>query len=239
MADPLIPIQTVRYKTYVKEALVEALSSVFGIHPDGTTLKNTKVTVDLPIDRASFPAIVVRFYERSLKNAGVAHIELLETEDSSGVYYKYKHYLYNGDIEFAVYALSSLDRDLVSDGLVEILAMGDLEPYAQSFLMRIYSPEPTVEPYSVEHYINLNTDEIQGFGETQQIAPWMPEDVLVYQTAYRISIMGEFYSRVPTDTPLGVIENVPLYPYMPAAGETPPDPDPTEPNPWEGSDTGS
>lgn len=234
MADPLIPIKTIRYKTYVKEALVEALTSVFNIHPDTITLEGLKVTTDLPTDRQEYPAIVVRFYERSLKNMGVGHQEYLNL-DGSTAYRRYKHVIYKGDIEFAVYALTSYDRDIVSDALNQILMMADVATYTQGFLNRIYGPNPGVEPESAEHYINLNTDEVQGFGETQQIAPWMPEDVLVYQVSYRIAIMGELYSPVPTDPGTwGLVEGVNVYPYNPTLGEAVPDPEPDNPNPWVG-----
>jgi hypothetical protein len=36
-----------------------------------------------------------------------------------GAFQKHKHMLYQGDIEFAIYALSSYDRDLISDAIVQ------------------------------------------------------------------------------------------------------------------------
>lgn len=233
MADPLIPITTVAYKTYVKEALVEALTSVFAVHPDTTTLRGLGVSAEMPIDRAEYPAIVIRFFERSLRNIGIAHEEWIEKENAVGVYYRHRHLMYSGDIEFAIYALSSYDRDILSDALAQVLTMGDIEAYTQSFLNRIYSPNVNVEPTSIDHFVNLNTDQITPFGETTQIAPWMPEDVLVYQTSYRIGIMGELYSKVPTvDPAIGVIEHVNQYPYDPQAGDPVPVPEPGNPNPW-------
>jgi hypothetical protein len=229
MPEPLIPVQTIRYKTYVKETLVEALRAVFASHPD-TILAKTKVGIDFPNTEAAFPAVVIRFYERSIYNAGVAHRELLEDPNVPGRYQKYKHYLYKGDIEFAVYGLSSYDRDIIGDSVVQTIAMGDLENYTSQFYDRIYNANPLTEPYSIEHYININSDKIQGFGETQQIAPWQPEDVMVYQTSYRVEIFGEFYSRIPPTVNYGMIERVETYPYMPAAGEDVPDPD------WSGPD---
>jgi hypothetical protein len=234
MAEPLIPVQTIRYKQYVKEALLEALRAVFASHPD-TILRRTSVDIDFPMDEALYPAVVVRFYERSIRNAGIGHSEFLpeidpDTGDPTGLYIKYKHYLYSGDIEFAIYALSSLDRDLVADTVVQVLTMGDLEPYSDQFLNRIYQADAVQEPSSVDHMINLNTDEIMGFGETQDLAPWGAEDVMIYSTSYRIGIFGEFYSRTPPNTIYGVVEKVETYPYMPAAGETQPNPN------WSGPD---
>lgn len=233
LGEPLIPIHTIKYKTYVKEALVEAFRAVFAAHPDDI-LRKTKVGIDFPTTESMYPAIVVRFYERSITNAGIGHFEMLDDPENPGRYLRYKHYLYQGDIEFAVYALSSYDRDLISDSIVQTLAMGDLEPYSDQFLDRIYNSDPAVEPASLDHFINLNTDTIQGFGETQALAPWQPEDLLVYQTSYRIGIHGEFYSRTPPVVNYGLVEKVESYPYMPADGETKPSPNPEDPAPWEG-----
>ena len=251
MADPLIPIQTIKYKQYVKETLVEALRAVFASHPD-QILANTKVDIDFPMTEAQYPAVIVRFFERTIQNAGVAHTEFLpeldpNTGDPTGAYIKFKHYLYNGDIEFAIYALSSYDRDLVADSLVQTLTMGDLEAYTDQFLNRVYEANPVSDPGSLDHFINLNTDKIMGFGETQQMAPWGPEDVMVYQTSYRVGISGEFYSRTPPNTVHGVVDRVEAYPYMPVDGEGVPNPnwsgpdgiqgtgdDQPDPAPWQG-----
>jgi hypothetical protein len=233
MPDPLIPIPTLRYKTYVLEALTEALSSVFANHPDTTTMRGLKVTGDLPQDQAEFPSVVVRFYERSLRNIGVGHEEWIEKPGTAGIYYRVKHLMYKGDIEFAIYALSSYDRDLISDALQQALMMADIEGYTQSFLTRIYGPNIFQKPTALEHFINLNTDEVQGFGQTQQLAPWLVEDVMVYQASYRIGIMGELYSRIPADSaPTGTISGVNVFPYNPWINEPVPEPEPTNPNPW-------
>lgn len=245
MAEPIIPIQTIRYKTYVKEALVEALRAAFIGHPD-ELLAGTQIGIDFPLTENDYPMIVVRFYERQIKNAGVAHQEWFQTTENSGRFVRFKHYLYNGDIEFAIYALSSYDRDLIADTVVQILTMGDIETYTNAFLNRIYAPDPVTEPTSLEHFINLNTDQIMGFGETQTPAAWQAEDVMVYQTAYRIGIFGEFYSRTPEPQPdYGLVERVDQFPYM--DGDPVPDPgwrgpdgeygtadDQEDPNPWQG-----
>lgn len=239
MPEPLIQQETIRYKTWVKQSLVEALRVVFATHED-LMLRKTNIGIDFPFTETEYPAIVVRFYERTIKNAGVAHFELIEIPEGSGQYARYKHYLYEGDIEFAVYALSSYDRDLISDSLVQTLTMGDTESYTNQFLNRIYSPDPNVDDQkndgtyvaATDHFINLNTDVISGFGESQTVAPWQPEDVLVYQTSYRINIHGEFYSRTPTSQTFGLVERVETYPYMGTLGEPVPNPNPEDPAPW-------
>lgn len=253
MAEPLQPIQTIRYKTYLKETFVEALKPVFASHADAL-FRGTKVTIETPFTEAHYPAIVIRFYERTIKNMGVGHQEWFPDEEVGGTgpldsrFIRYKHSIYTGDVEFAIYALSSLERDLLSDSLVQIISMSEMEPYTSTFLQRIYYPNLNTEPGAQNHMINVNTDVISGMGETQAPAPWQPEDVLVYQAAYRLGVMGEFYSRTPAPVNYGVVTGVDTFPWNPDAGETEPVPDwpgpdhvygtgddEVDPAPWEGT----
>lgn len=280
----LLPEQTIPYKTYVKAAIVEALRNVFRNHPDAR-LQGTKVSIEYPTSELHYPSVVVRFFERTIRNAGVGHVEYLYLDDYDhyilivrevdadgkvirewsenlttdtrqaridelkaenanyrfqtvgvdGRTYKFRHYLYDGDIELAVFALSSLDRDLISDTVVQTLSMPDMATYTKNFFDRIYFP-PTSNTLSDRpkwNYVNLNTDHINGFGETQTPQPWLSEDQLVYQTSYRLGIYGEFYSLPPADQipAYGLVKKVNVFPYLSRIGEQPP-PGTADPAPW-------
>lgn len=229
MSEPLTPVQNIKYSTYLKRALVEALKPVFVNHPDDM-LRDTKITVEYPFSEARFPSVVISFYERQIKNAGVAHYEYFKDESELGRYQRYKHILYSGDVQFAVYALSSEERDIIGDTVVQTLLMAPVEVYTNRFLERIYNPDLTTEPDAEGHMVNVNTDDIQGMGESVAPAPWQPEDVLVYQKAYRVAITGEVYSRTLPVTNYGLVERVDIFPYMPADGQVRPEPD------WPGPD---
>lgn len=235
--NPTAPLyqQTVQYRTYIKRAVVQGLRSVFENHPD-RFIKNTKVTIELPVDKSAYPTILVRFYERYLRNAGVGHHEWIELSDSegegTGLYHRFKHFLYAGDVELEALALSSQDRDFLADALVQTIGMADTEPYSEGFLNRIYYPTIAEVPASKTHFLNLKTDDFNGFGDREMIAPWMPEDVLVYTTSYRIGAFGEFYSReIANGTEYGKVEKVELYPYVEDL-EAEPNPNPEDPAPW-------
>jgi hypothetical protein len=212
--------RTIQYKTFLKRAIAEALMNAFNRHPD-PSLKKTKVGIEYATDRADFPAIVIKFYEKDIRNAGVGHIEW--GPDPSDPKYPdgptferfipYSHRTYHGDIEFEVLAQSSLDRDKVVDALIEVLAMGEVSVEGETFLNRIYKSFGTT-PFSEWHFIALNTDLISGYGEQQMNAPWFAEDVLMYQTAYRLPIFGEFYSLTPAvGGASGLITEVDIYPW--------------------------
>jgi hypothetical protein len=237
MAMPLLPETTIRYKTYLKRALVEALRQVFANHPD-SQLHRTKVSIDYPTSENLYPTVIVRFYEREIRNAGVGHVEYLvrvdDNDEPTLLTDKFRHYLYSGDIEFAVYALSSKDRDLIADTLVQTLAMPDMASYTNNFFNRLYHPPQDNDDYDDARYnfVNLNTDLISGFGETQTQQPWLSEDNLQYQTSYRVGIYGEFYSLPPIDSDVwgGVVERVDLYPYIEDLEEVPTGAD--DPSEW-------
>lgn len=224
--------QTIRYKTYIKTALIQALRSAFTNHPD-PLLANTKVTMDYPTSENMYPTVIVRFFERQIRNAGVGHVEYLLREGTV-IRDKFKHYLYNGDIEFAIYALSTKDRDLIADTVTQVLAMGDMSTWTNGFLTRLYFPPDDNDDYDDARYnfVNLNTDLISGFGETQTQQPWLSEDQLQYQTSYRVGIYGEFYSLPPLDTVAGgsVIEHVNVFPYIDDVEEVPEGTD--DPSEW-------
>jgi hypothetical protein len=205
-----LPEQTIPYKSYLKRTLVEGLQPVFASHPD-TILRNTKVSVDFPNEREAYPTVLVRFHESQIYNAGVGHVEFI-TDDSLQTT-KFKHYFYKGQAEFAIYTLSSLDRDYISSTIVQTLAMGDLLGYTNQFQARVYGPDPVVKPDAEWNFVNLNTDQIQPSGETQLPAPWQPEDVLVYMGSYSVPVFGEFYS-LPPSTQLQNISHVNIYPYI-------------------------
>jgi hypothetical protein len=222
--------RTIPYKTWIKQSIVEALRRVFNAHQDNL-LKTTKVSIEYPNSRARYPAVIVRFFERDIKDAGIGHYEVLTLDN--GAHHKFKHYFYSGDIELAIHAMSSLDRDLLADSLIQTLGMGDLENWTNHFFNRIYANNLTEYPKAEFNHINLNTDRIQGYGETQTQAPWLSEDQLVYQTSYRIGIAGGFYSLPPvTRPPVGYVERVDQYPYIGGLEEVPTG-RPDDPAEWE------
>lgn len=127
---------------------------------------------------------------------------------------EYHHSIYHGDIALEVYGLSSPDRDKIADALIEIVQMGTVGEEGSTFQERIYNTIG-LSPYSDWHFIAINTDLLQGMGEREELAPWMPEDVWVYRCEYRVPILGEFYSITPKGHKgtLGLVKRVKLYPW--------------------------
>jgi hypothetical protein len=227
--------QTIKYRTYLKEAVIEALRSVFVNHPD-PNLTDTQVRLAYSLERANLAkSIIVRYYERSLQSAGVGHEEWQRVTDDGvtpELHQRFKHFLYKGDLEFEIVALAARDRDWMADALVNIIGMGETESYMQSFLNRVYNPNIGQEPESKTHAINLKTDDFTGTGDQEGRAPWLIEDVYVYRTSYRVEVFGEFYSRqVVGGTSYGMVTNIEVYPWMTDIDPMP-NPNPEDPGPW-------
>lgn len=231
---PIAYQQTVRYRTYIKETISEALREVFAQHPD-KLMRGLKIGPELPTDRSSYPAIVIKYFNRNLRNAGVGHHEWkVITPDGyePKQYQKFRHFMYNGDIEFKILAMSTKDRDFLADALVQAIGMADSEHYTQAFLNRVYEADPVAEPQSQYHFINLSTDEFSEVGDQEGMAPWMEEDLFVYSSTFRVPIFGEFYSRLLTDpTSYGLVQKVEIYPWIPDF-EVEPTPNPEDPALW-------
>jgi hypothetical protein len=230
---------TLQYVTFIKRGLVEALQDAFNNHPE-KVVANAKVALDFTHTRFTLPAVIIRFVERQLPNAGVGHVEYLPAPTDPNplnptTFIRYYHRMYRGDVLFEVYGMSSPDRDLVRDALVEVLAMTDVTTGGSAFVNRLYYFLDRV-PYDEWNFPVLNLDLISGSGdENAVIAPWAPEDQLVYRSTYSVPIFGEFYSQTPVaPTPAGLVEEIDVYPYVASTDPTPDtNPDPgTTMNPW-------
>lgn len=238
-----LPELTIPYKTYLKATLVQGLAKVFFAHPDNllrtvvtdtvengvNVIKGVKIALDFPKTKSRYPSVIVRFYEREIVNAGVGHEEYILVGENATIPQKFLHYFYSGDIEFAIYGLSSPDRDLIADTVVQTIAMGSLQSWTNNFFERVYA-DPAEEPTAAWHYVNINRDRIQGYGETQTPVPWQSEDDQLYQTSYRVGMNGEFYSQPNIVVPAGFIEQVDLFPYIGGLEPVPTGSD--DPAPW-------
>lgn len=246
-----LPELTVKYKTYLKTAVQEGLASVFAHHPDEmlrtreespTVTRGTKVTLEWPRTKDRYPCVVIKFYERNIQRMGVGHEEWIKLQSNDLAPTKMYHNVYDGDLEFAIYGLSSYDRDLMSDTLVQTITMGWLEGWTNNFMNGLYGgtydyatyadADITTVPDAHWNHVTLNHDTLSGFGETQMPVPWNSEDDQLYMVQYRVAVFGEFYSVPPRDLSGDYVRRVPLYPYIQDI-EPVPQGDPDDPSSWQ------
>lgn len=202
---------TVQYRSFLKRAAKQAMEKAFTSHPD-PTVNRTQVALDFGNGDFSLPAVIVKFNEQTLPNAGVGHYEwwpLLEDPDQ---FVEMQHRLYKGSIQFDVYARDSLDRDLVADALIETLAMDEVSAPGLAFITHFYNEVQGAAAPGIYHFPTLNTGLITPVPEQATPPPWGGEDTLVYQLGYQVPVMGEFYSYVPpSPKSTGPISEVDVY----------------------------
>lgn len=252
-----LPEVSVNYKTYLKTAVQQALAAVFAAHPDellatheetddtytgGPVTRGTKVTLEFPRDKDRYPAIVIRFFERNINRMGVAHEELIQLRTVDSATTPMMHNIYDGDLEFGINGLSNIDRDLMSDTLVQALTMGTLQAWTNHFMSTLYAQsydyetlaDADIKTVPLDHwnFVQINHDTIQGFGETQEPAPWEAEDEQIYTVNYRVAVLGEFYSVPPVNVAHGFVEEVDVFPYIEDL-ESVPTGDAGDPAEWE------
>lgn len=195
------------YRRLVYENVISGLRAVFNEnYIRDPQFANLKITPQYPLKRVDYPCIVVEFQDQKVVNAGVGHVEWFP--DPLGVYRKWNHNRFEGRLIFTIHALSPLDRDILADALVEVLRFGRLDQQLNRFYEIIYpehlpppwdseapDPNPFYE-YNVSLFgqLMLDSDQIFGSGNSATIAPWQPEDVLVYTTGYSVALHGGYYN---------------------------------------------
>ncbi len=228
---------TIRYKTLLKQSVVEALEAVFEDHPD-RLLEDTKVRLQSSFKEVDYPTIVLNYNEQDISDSGIGHYERAQ-DTVSGLWYRRRRKRYHGTLQFTVSALSTLDRDIISDALVETIMMPDMHVYTDFFMSRIYRqeefewlkdmPEGSIGTAHYYHFINIGNQQLSAGGESAIPNPWGAEDVLIYQTSYSIPVMGEVMS-LPPAVLYNLLEEVRPYPYV--GGIEPVPTGTVDPAPW-------
>lgn len=187
------------HRRLVVESLVYALRSVFdGGYDRDRQLVNLQVVSAYPLDKMDWPTIIVEYENTLVQNAGVGHEEWFN--DAGNILRKWNHNRFEGTVNFTILAFTPLDRDIAADALVEILRFGRLDPAMHSFFDGIYGLESDTNVELRFTQLMLNTDIINGGGNSESIAPWNAEDVHVYETSHSVEIHGGYYNVIPQDT---------------------------------------
>lgn len=187
------------HRRLVTEGVVSALRDTFGAtYNREPQLANLRVTNDHPLTEIEYPCIVVEYEPSRIRNAGVGHEEWFV--DANNVFRKWHHSRFEGSVTFSIYGLSTLDRDLLSDALIEVLRFGRLDVQLDKFFIDIYGDPASTTVDLLFSQLMLNVDDIAGGGNSEGLAPWSPEDTLVYSTSHSLEIHGGYYNVIPTQT---------------------------------------
>jgi hypothetical protein len=199
----LRPEPAVQYKRIVKRVLISALRTVFSEQYPDPQLANLFVSTTNPLKRENFPAVIVRFNENFVKNAGVSHQEMILNDNNFNQ--SSRHFYFEGGIQFVLYALSPLDLDVLSDSLIELLAFGRLNSLTDKFFSKVYNDIEDGYQFSIA------SDQITASGESVTQPVWFPEDMLLYQSSYTVKCHGAFYSLLDKGTVSGYVDEILAY----------------------------
>jgi hypothetical protein len=185
---------------------VEGLRAAFdaGYNRDRQLL-DLRVTQQYPNKKIDYPSVVVEYSPQRVVAAGVGHIEWFP--DPRGRLRKWKHSRFEGTLALHVYALSTLDRDIISDAVAEVIRFGSLDAQLNRFYEVIYPDDESLadgalpgEDYDWRMFgqLMLDSDQLMATGNSATIAPWSPEDLLVYSGGWTMNLHGGYYNSVPT-----------------------------------------
>jgi len=196
------------HRRLVYRNVIAALRTAFdSLYDRDRQLVNLRITQQYPLQKIDYPSIVVEYQNRVVENAGVGHVEWFS--DPLGRWRKWYHNRFEGTLNLRVYALSTLDRDIIADAIVELIRFGRLNQNLNRFFEIIYpeadnwGPQPDGSwldyDYNMFSQLMLDSDRLVSSGDSVMIAPWQPEDVLVYTTGYSVALHGGYYNTNPAE----------------------------------------
>jgi hypothetical protein len=188
----------------VYENIIAGLRAAFD---DGYTrdpqLTDLRIAQSYPNKKIDYPSIVVEYSPQRNVAAGVGHMEVFP--DPRGFTRKWQHRRFEGTLTLTAYALSTLDRDLLCDAIAEVLGFGRLNSQLNRFFEVVYPSDRDLEDMTApgEDYawrlfsqLMLDTDSLTAVGNGAEIAPWQPEDLLVYSGGWALNIHGGYYNTI-------------------------------------------
>lgn len=210
------------YQLGIKREVINALRSVFTTtypDPQFVDAANNKSRVyigtDFPLHEVQYPAIFVTYSEGLVHNAGIGNFDLQLQDDGSTR--KILHWNFQGEINFHIFARTTMDREMLSAGLLNIFAFGQDTPEFANFWKEIYDADWVALAF-------IGDNPMPG-GDSEEIAPWNAEE-RVYVRSYRVSTMGDFYTN-PLSGGLIKISDIDMFPYrydqpVPQGNQNPP-----------------
>lgn len=184
----------------LKTLLTVAMQDTFDADYPIEQFRDLHVSIEFPDDRQHYPSLWVDFEPTGqLTRAGVNHIEIAPTETGDAAR-AFTTWRFQGYATYTIAAMTSLERDLLFDEVVRVLAFGGEDPATNTF-------RATIETSDLLD-VNIDFDEIgvRGTANTPG-TPW-GTDEMIYETTIAMEVLGEFRADMSTGTllPLTAIE---------------------------------
>ncbi len=165
-----------------KKALIRALRATFTSMYPNTKLAGMNIDMEYPYLEEQYPGIWVRFSPSGKIQASGLDPRRQTADEIFGVWY------FEGTVSLTILALSSKERDLISDGFIEAYAFGAMMPSASVFVSSLQASDLI--------NMSLQSDVLTAGGQTESVGvPW-DDDKLAYQDSYSFEVVGQIRSRV-------------------------------------------
>ena len=168
----------ISYKLELKRLVVNEFRNYFYNISVSDTINNVNCTLEYPNTPEKYPAVIVGYTEKTVHNAGLSHLE----NDGN---LSQERWLFEGDVKVEVRALTNLERDYVSDHIVNLFAFG-------SFLSLPFENDIFGSSF-IDLQVNLKTLAPTG-EQTMAGVTWGLTDSRIYSCGYDFKVLGAFIS---------------------------------------------
>ena len=178
----------------IKKAVVSALRESISNTSLSFPTSGTQVHIELeyPITEEQYPGIWVQFATTRLQRMGMA--QEFWIKDANNDWTSVQEWQVQGRVTLTVLALSNLERDRISDSLINMFAFSRTPEQVVTKPNNTNQYRQFITALDANPYVamTVNTDIITGGGQSVNVGvPWQP-DVLAYTDAYSFDIIGNF-----------------------------------------------
>lgn len=186
MSDSLLR-SPINYKMEVKRSVVRAFQSVFHDtskyypgYKSSELLTKSHITIEYPQRPEQYPTLIIGFQEQELKNAGVGHLDNISANTIA------QKWFFQGLITVEIFALTSMDRDFISDSVVNMLSYGRV--MGKPFRALIEGDSLVDLQVSLGSLIPVPEQTMSGVS-------WGLTDARIYTVGYNFGCIGGFNSE--------------------------------------------
>lgn len=199
--------------TPLKALVTLALRRTFDADYIKPQFRGLHISIEFPDDRQHYPGIWVGFEPAGeMERIGIGHTEWDGNATGGRAYTRWK---FQGYVTYTVAALSSLERDLLLDELVRIVAFGGEAESTREY-------RSTIEDNDLLA-INIDFDQIGLRGTAEAPGtPWNTDEV-IYEGTLAVEVLGEFVSDSVDTTLIPLTGIVVVEPYTGPADDPSPD----------------
>lgn len=178
------------YLTKLKTLLTLAARQTFDSDYLVEQFRDLHVDIEFPDDRQHYPSLWVDFEPTAqLQRGGINHVEYAAAVGGAR---RYTTWRFQGYATYTIAALTSLERDLLFDEMIRVIAFGGEAESTSEFRATIENNDLLA--------CNIDFDEIAVRGNSATPGtPWGTEEV-IYETTIALEVVGEFSSDSITGT---------------------------------------